>query len=107
MGSMYDEGLGVPENDAEAVKWCRKAAEQGYAPAQYNLGPLLQRRKARLTEGFPVTRFMLFEQAIAYQKPDATFAHFDRRDHGLAPREALAEPLPLSRGWRFSDHVNN
>jgi uncharacterized protein len=28
---MYDNGEGVPENDAEAVKWFRKAAEQGLA----------------------------------------------------------------------------
>ena len=38
LGFMYDNGEGVPENDAEAVKWFRKAAEQGYADAQYNLG---------------------------------------------------------------------
>jgi len=35
---MYDNGEGIPENDAEAVKWYRKAADQGYAKAQYNLG---------------------------------------------------------------------
>jgi hypothetical protein len=35
---MYDSGNGVPEDDAEAVKWYRKAAEQGYADAQFNLG---------------------------------------------------------------------
>ena len=35
---MYDSGEGVPENDAEAVKWYRKAADQGDADAQYNLG---------------------------------------------------------------------
>ena len=35
---MYDRGEGVPENDAEAVKWYRKAAEQGLADAQHNLG---------------------------------------------------------------------
>jgi len=29
LGDMYRKGLGVPENDAEAVKWYRKAAEQG------------------------------------------------------------------------------
>ncbi|HCN10096.1 MAG TPA: hypothetical protein DIT01_19390, partial [Lentisphaeria bacterium] len=28
----------VPQDDAEAVKWFRKAAEQGYPQAQYNLG---------------------------------------------------------------------
>ena len=35
---MYGNGEGVPENDAEAVKWYRKAADQGYADAQLNLG---------------------------------------------------------------------
>ena len=35
---MYAEGEGVPEDNQEAVKWYRKAAEQGYAKAQYNLG---------------------------------------------------------------------
>ena len=38
IGLKYDFGRGVPENDAEAVKWYRKAAEQGYAAAQFNLG---------------------------------------------------------------------
>ena len=38
LGNMYDNGNGVPENDAEAVKWFRKAANQGYANAQSNLG---------------------------------------------------------------------
>ena len=31
LGIMYDNGEGVPENDAEAVKWYRKAADQGLA----------------------------------------------------------------------------
>ena len=35
---MYRKGEGVPENDAEAVKWYRLAAEQGGARAQSNLG---------------------------------------------------------------------
>ena len=34
---MYDNGEGVPENDAEAVKWYRKAADQGHSGAQFNL----------------------------------------------------------------------
>ena len=38
LGVMYAFGQGVPKNDLEAVKWYRKAAEQGYAKAQYNLG---------------------------------------------------------------------
>ncbi len=35
---MYDQGLGVTQDYAKAVKWYRKAAEQGNAGAQYNLG---------------------------------------------------------------------
>ena len=35
---MYDTGAGIPENDAEAVRWYRLAAEQGFAEAQHNLG---------------------------------------------------------------------
>lgn len=35
---MYDTGKGVPENNAEAVKWYRLAADQGDAVAQSKLG---------------------------------------------------------------------
>ena len=38
LGQMYQMGQGVPQDNAEAVKWYRKAAEQGFAPAQLNLG---------------------------------------------------------------------
>ncbi len=49
------------------------------------LGPLLKGRETRLTDGFPVTRFTLFEQTTAHQKRDPAFAHFNRRKHGHAP----------------------
>ena len=35
---MYAKGKGVPQDHAEAARWFRKAAEQGHASAQYNLG---------------------------------------------------------------------
>ena len=38
LGSRYDHGQGVPEDDAEAVRWYHLAAEQGHASAQYYLG---------------------------------------------------------------------
>jgi uncharacterized protein len=37
LGVMYDNGNGVPENDVEAAKWYRLAAERGLAKAQFNL----------------------------------------------------------------------
>ena len=41
-------GRGSPQDPAEAVRWCRLAAEQGYAVAQFNLGELYA-----LGEGVP------------------------------------------------------
>jgi len=38
LGWCYQGGKGVAKDDAEAVKWYRKAAEQGNAVAQCNLG---------------------------------------------------------------------
>ena len=36
VGLMYAEGQGVKQDDVEAIKWFRKAAEQGLAQAQYS-----------------------------------------------------------------------
>jgi TPR repeat protein len=38
LGVSYDVGEGVAEDDVEAVKWYRKAAEQAHSHSQYNLG---------------------------------------------------------------------
>ena len=38
VGYMYDEGDGLPQDDAAAVRWYRRAAEQGHEAAQFNLG---------------------------------------------------------------------
>ena len=38
LGLMYDNGQGVRQDYAEAVRWYRQAAEQGHAVAQKNLG---------------------------------------------------------------------
>jgi TPR repeat protein len=38
LGGKYDSGDGVPQDFAEALKWYRKAAEQGHSIAQYNVG---------------------------------------------------------------------
>src|SRR6516225_5992406 len=40
-GTDYWYGRGVPQNYVEAANWFRKAAERGYADAQYRLGEML------------------------------------------------------------------
>jgi TPR repeat protein len=52
LGLMYDKGWGVARNDAEAIHWYRKAAEQGLAPAQVILaGRYVEGQPGRLTPG--------------------------------------------------------
>ncbi len=41
MGVMLANGLGTAKNEAEALKWYRKAAEQGHVNAQRSLGFML------------------------------------------------------------------
>ena len=35
VGAMYNEGRGVPKDDAHAKQWYRKAANQGHLDAQF------------------------------------------------------------------------
>ena len=48
---MYKLGKGVAQNDKEAVKWCRLAADQGHAPAQCSLGLSCERGKGVAQNG--------------------------------------------------------
>ncbi len=45
VGRMYYEGKGVDRNLAEAAKWYRKSASQGFPDAQYSLGMMYCRGK--------------------------------------------------------------
>jgi uncharacterized protein len=40
MGVLYRDGLGVPEDRGEAIRWFRRAAEAGSAVAAVNLADL-------------------------------------------------------------------
>ena len=56
LGFMYANGEGVPQDDAEARVWYRRAAEQGHVQAQLNVGgePVDDSIKAeRVTESEP------------------------------------------------------
>ena len=43
VGSIYDYGQGVPQDDAEAVKWYERAASQGSAKGQFQAGAVYAR----------------------------------------------------------------
>ncbi|WP_352811818.1 SEL1-like repeat protein [Mesorhizobium sp. M0293] len=46
LGISYHDGRGVPQDHAEAAKWLRLAADQGWADAQYDLGVIIPKVRA-------------------------------------------------------------
>ena len=85
---MYDTGDGVPENDAEAVKWYRLAAEQGNTNGQLNLGVMYANG-----EGVPQNNV----RAHMWWSVSAAQGHEDAR----ANRDIIAQlltPEQLTRG---------
>ena len=96
LGGMYDLGLGVPEDDTEAVRWYRLAAAQGYAPAQFNLGV-----KYDLGRGVPqddVQAHMWFYLAAA-QGIEQARKERDTLAERMTPAQ-VAEAQRLAREWK-------
>ncbi len=50
LGTIYDNGYGVPENLAEAVRWYLWAARYGHGPAMYNTALMLETGDAGRTD---------------------------------------------------------
>jgi TPR repeat protein len=86
---------GVPQDNAEAVRWFRLAAEQGMAEAQISLGT-----RYALGEGVPeddVLAYMWWNLAAAQGSENAQ----DNKDiiEERMTREQIAEAQRLSREW--------
>ena len=68
LGESYNYGLGVEENEEQAVEWYRKAAELGHAGAMYGLGGCYYFGK-----GVEVNE----EQAVEWYRKAAELGHAD------------------------------
>lgn len=66
LGVLYDEGKGVPEDNAKAMEWYRRAADQGFPQAQVNLGIMHQHGEG--TPASPVAAYFWF--ALAEKQGD-------------------------------------
>jgi TPR repeat protein len=89
---MYDSGISIDKNPREAVYWYRRAADQGYAPAQNNLGVLYDqgvgvpkdpeqamrwyRLAAEQGDGSACTNLAYTYAGDTGAKPDLTSAYF-------------------------------
>ena len=81
---MYANERGVPQNDAQAVAWYRKAADQGLATAQYNLGTMYSTGR-----GVPQN----YVEAHKWRNLAASGATGDEQKEYAATRDQMAEAL--------------
>ena len=91
VGVMYANGEGVPEDDAEAVRWYRMAAEQGDALAQTSLGTMYADG-----EGVPenyVLAYAWLNLAAAQGHEGAVSGKADLQPHMTAAQIAEAQEL--------------
>jgi len=99
LGFMYANSQGVPQDDAEAVRWYRLAADQGIARAQSNLGLLYENG-----EGVPqdyVQAHMWTNLAVAQSSGEDRDRRERNRDIIAAKMtaEQVAEAQRLAREW--------
>ena len=96
LGVMYDAGLGVPQDDAEAAKWYRKAADQGLASAQYNLGVMHAKGRGVPQDDAEAVKFRARARAPRALRREA--GHAGLRAYGCHPGgEALRARCCASR----------
>jgi hypothetical protein len=99
LGFKYFAGIGVPQDDAEAVRWYRLAADQGHARAQGNLGVMYG-----TGEGIPqdyVQAYMWFNLAASRMASGHRQHAVDGRDRaaGQMNPTQIAEAQRLAREW--------
>jgi len=56
---LYKEGKGIAQDYNKAADWCKKAAEQGLADAQLNLGLMYQNGEGCLLKLIQTSRLSL------------------------------------------------
>ena len=69
MGYMFSTGSGVKKDDSQAVKWFAKAADQGFAPAEYLLGLMYWDGKGVLIDKMKAVDWI--KKAVAKKLPHA------------------------------------
>jgi len=87
----YEKGQGVPKDYAEAMQWYRKAAEQGLASAQNNLGFMYS-----LGHGAPqdyVEAYKWFNLAAAHFPASET----ENRKTALGNRDRVAAAMTAAQ----------
>ncbi|WP_051141059.1 tetratricopeptide repeat protein [Azospirillum brasilense] len=90
---MYERGRGVSQDDAEAVRWYRLAAEQGDATAQTNLGWMYDQGRGVPQDDAEAVRW--------YQRAAAQGSASGRAHLGVAMVRGVGIDADREEGWRL------
>lgn len=100
LGMMYENGKGALQDDDEAIRWYREAAEQGHAFAQVSLGNMYA--EGRGGPQGEMAAYMWFNIAASAPDPISALSGKWRRDEiaaGMTPAQ-IAEAQRLARDWK-------
>ena len=90
LGIMYDNGRGVPQDDAEAVKWFRIAAEAGYVDAQYNLGVMYDNGEGVLQDDAEAVKWYRLAAEAGYPRAQNNLGFMYEKGEGVLQDDRLA-----------------
>ena len=98
-GEVSDIHLGVPQDYAEAMRWYRKAAEQGFALAQSAVGSMYARGEGVPQDGSEAMRW--YRKAAEQGSGSAQYAlaKMHRRRAGYAPVQVAAKDYTEAMKW--------
>ncbi len=96
LGSMYENGEGVPQDDAQAIRWYRRAAAQGFAEAQSILGSMYADGKV-VRKDFVLAH--LWWNLAAAQGEKRAPKRRDRLAKKMTPAQ-VADAQRLAREWK-------
>ncbi len=97
LGIMYSERRGVPQDDAQGIRWYRRAAVQGFAPAQHHLGSMYAKGEAVPQNDVQAHLWLSLAAAQGYEPA--------RKDRDILAKEMppaqLADAQRLAREWKL------
>jgi TPR repeat protein len=95
LGELHANGLGVPVDHAEGLRWFRLSAEQGFSEAQFNLGRMYGRG-----DGVPADLvYAYFWCDLAAAQGNEIAQSVKELIGQIMTSEQIAEAQRLSREW--------
>jgi hypothetical protein len=91
LGLRYAQGQGVPQDDVQAVKWYRLAADQGLVVAQTNLGARYDNGQEAASQ--PVENKSTTDTNTGFQGYISRLEEYERRRNTYIPQERWWSPL--------------